>query len=636
MTAFDPEDETQRNRVIRTCVEASLEDLAAGTLARLGELAVFPEEENAPLDVVEALWAETGGLEDDEADALIQRFDALSLLQSLRRGARTLRLHDNMIWYLRDRIGPEGYRAASAAMVRALSARCDAGWAKLPASHAYGWRFLIRHLRAAGQDQEADALLVDYDWIRAKLRATGASDLFGDYLPESPDEFARLVGRAIRLSLPALTANPRELPRQLFGRIGNLDHEAARAIVAAAKRDPDFSPRPRWPGLTPPGAERLRLVGHENFVMSAAFSPDGARIVTACWDKTARVWDAATGKEIAVLRGHENYVTTAAFSPDGARIVTGSHDRTARIWDASTGKEFATLLGHEDAVKSAAFSPDGARIVTASFRDATARIWDAATRQEIATLLGHEDAVKSATFSPDGARVVTGSYDRTARIWDASTGREIAVLRGRENMMEYVVFSPDGTRIITVPETDTARVWDAATGQEIAALRGHAGRVRSAAFSPDGALTVTGSDDGTAQIWDAVTGQKIAALRGHEGGVWSAAFSPDGARIVTASSDRTARIWDAMAGQEIADLLGRESWVMSAAFSPDIARVVAHSHDGTTRIWNACTGQKIADLRSGDVTSASFSPDSSQIVIAAGDTARICDVVTGQEIVTLA
>ena len=79
---------------------------------------------------------------------------------------------------------------------------------------------------------------------------------------------------------------------------------------------------------------------------SAAFSPDGTRIVTASGDKTARIWDAATGKEITVLRGHENEVTSAAFSPDGTRIVTASEDKTARIWDAATGKEITVLRGH--------------------------------------------------------------------------------------------------------------------------------------------------------------------------------------------------------------------------------------------------------------------------------------------------
>ena len=78
-------------------------------------------------------------------------------------------------------------------------------------------------------------------------------------------------------------------------------------------------------------------------MVSAAFSPDGSRIVTASSDNTARVWDAATGKAIVVLSGHEDGVISAAFSPDGSRIVTASWDQTARIWDAATGKAIAIL-----------------------------------------------------------------------------------------------------------------------------------------------------------------------------------------------------------------------------------------------------------------------------------------------------
>ena len=90
-----------------------------------------------------------------------------------------------------------------------------------------------------------------------------------------------------------------------------------------------------------------------------------------------------TGKEIAVLRGHEYQVNSAVFSPDGTRVVTASADKTARIWDAATGKEVA-VLRHEDEVYSAAFSTDGTRIVTTSSQ--TTRIWDAATGKETAVL----------------------------------------------------------------------------------------------------------------------------------------------------------------------------------------------------------------------------------------------------------
>ena len=81
------------------------------------------------------------------------------------------------------------------------------------------------------------------------------------------------------------------------------------------------------------------LKAHDQSVSSAAFSPDGTRVVTASWDNTARIWDAATGAEILALKGHDKGVISAAFSPDGTRIVTASDDSTARIWNAATGAE---------------------------------------------------------------------------------------------------------------------------------------------------------------------------------------------------------------------------------------------------------------------------------------------------------
>jgi hypothetical protein len=116
------------------------------------------------------------------------------------------------------------------------------------------------------------------------------------------------------------------------------------------------------------------LLGHEDWVNSAQFSPDGKRIVTASSDKTARLWETESGKLLATLQGHEDWVNGAQFSPDGKRIVTASSDKAARLWEAESGKLVATLQGHEGSVYSAQFSPDGKRIVTASL-DKTARLW---------------------------------------------------------------------------------------------------------------------------------------------------------------------------------------------------------------------------------------------------------------------
>ena len=72
--------------------------------------------------------------------------------------------------------------------------------------------------------------------------------------------------------------------------------------------------------------EVLSLKGHEEPVASVSFSPDGTRIVTASWDKTAKVWDATTGAMILTLQGHNSRVNSASFSPDGLRIITASDD----------------------------------------------------------------------------------------------------------------------------------------------------------------------------------------------------------------------------------------------------------------------------------------------------------------------
>jgi Tol biopolymer transport system component len=215
---------------------------------------------------------------------------------------------------------------------------------------------------------------------------------------------------------------------------------------------------------------QLALAGHTGLVNSAAFSPDGSRIVTASWDATARVWDATTGAALTTLVGHKAWVHSAAFSPDGTRVVTASWDKTARIWDAATGAVLATLSGHTGPVNGAAFSPDGSRIVTAS-NDNTARLWDARTGALLAPLAGHDDAVKSAVFSPHGRRVATTSFDGTARVWDVATGATLTTLSGHDIWVWNAAFSPDGSRIVTASEDRTARVWDVATGAAIADAR---------------------------------------------------------------------------------------------------------------------------------------------------------------------
>ena len=383
-----------------------------------------------------------------------------------------------------------------------------------------------------------------------------------------------------------------------------------------------------WDAAT--GREIKVFRGHKEAVLSAAFSPDGRRIATASEDDTARIWDAHSAAKLVELRGHEGAVASVAFNPTGTLVATASDDHTARIWSVKSGRELVRLIGHQDRLTGVAFSPNEARVVTAS-ADGTARVWDVITGKATLVLQGHAGVVESANFSPDGATIVTASDDATIRLWDARTGREIARFVANEGALNGAWFSADGTRIVTAARDDTARIWNLKSGRTTTTFFGHDEFVNGAAFSPDGKRIVTASDDKTARIWDADVTNRVTVLRGHDDAILSAAYSPDGRRIATASLDKTARLWWSASGQQILVLSGHEGIVETIAFSPDGTRVVSASDDKTARVWDAWTGRLLAVLRghSDAVFGAAFSPSGKKIVTASKDaTARIWNAGT--------
>ena len=377
----------------------------------------------------------------------------------------------------------------------------------------------------------------------------------------------------------------------------------------------------------------LSILRHNNEVKSVAFSPDGKRLATGSWDRTVKLWDAATGQELLTLKGNLGWVMSVAFSHDGKRLATGSSDGTVKLWDAATGQQLLTFKGHSNQVNSVAFSLDGKRLATGC-NDPTVKLWDAATGRELLTLKGHSAWVTSVAFSPDGKRLATGGDDRTVKLWDASTGQELLTIKGHSSFVKSVAFSPDGMRLATGSADRTVKLWNAATGQELLTLIGHSGMVWSVAFSPDGMRLATGSDDRTVKLWDTATGGQLT-LKGHSSEVTSVAFSPDGKRLATGGDDRTVKLWDAGAGQETLSLKGHSGSVNSVAFSPAGKRLATGSFDGTVKLWNAATGQETLTFRghSGSVNSVAFSPDGKRLATGSGDrTVELWYAATEQEV----
>ena len=243
------------------------------------------------------------------------------------------------------------------------------------------------------------------------------------------------------------------------------------------------------------------LTGHSSSVTSVAFSPDSRTLASGSWDKTIKLWDVQSQREIAALTGHSNWVTSVAFSPDGRTLASGSY-KTIKLWDVQSQREIATLTGHSNWVKSVAFSPDGRRLASGS-EENTIKLWDVQSHREITTLTGHSNHVRSVAFSPDGRRLASGSNDQTIKLWDVHSQGEMVTLTGHSDWVRSVAFSPDGRTLASGSDDKKIKLWDVHSQREIATLTGHSWYVLSVAFSPDGRTLASGSYDNRIKLWRA-------------------------------------------------------------------------------------------------------------------------------------
>jgi hypothetical protein len=146
-------------------------------------------------------------------------------------------------------------------------------------------------------------------------------------------------------------------------------------------------------------------------------------------------------------------------SPDGRSVVTTSFDSTVRVWDRATGRQLATFDLGASSWFPAQFSPDGNLILVTTL-DGKVRVlpWRAGGKPAV---VSSGQSVNRAAFGPDGDRVLTGHNDGTARVWALGTAKPLAVLppSSKENRIDSVASSPAGNLVATGSDDGTARLW---------------------------------------------------------------------------------------------------------------------------------------------------------------------------------
>jgi RNA polymerase sigma factor (sigma-70 family) len=374
------------------------------------------------------------------------------------------------------------------------------------------------------------------------------------------------------------------------------------------------------------GTTRLR---HQHTIKAVRFSRDGKLIVSGAWDDTARLWDAATGRELRRLADPGKPISAVDLSPDGKVVAAGNLNQTFVLWGAATGKELFRSPKLENNVLSLRFSPDGKLLATES--GPVVRLWDVARRRELRRCTEAPSLVWSLVFSPNGKTLAAGCEHGVVCLWDTTTGEALRRLRGPEGGILSIDISGDGKRLACSVAGRGACLWDLATGRQLRRLAG-AGAV---AFAPGGKTLAVGGE-GMIRLYDVAGGTVLrrCRLRGADrGGIGPIAFSPDGTRLVAPGRGKTLQRWDPATGKEIDRLPGHENEIRAAAFTPDRKLLATADADGSVYLWRPADGGIVRHWRIGTGLNAmALAMDGKNLATAGGNVIRLWDPAMGKEV----
>ncbi|WP_448620101.1 NB-ARC domain-containing protein [Geodermatophilus sp. URMC 65] len=562
-------------------LQLGLDYLDPSDRKRYRELAVFAGRGPMPRSAVEALWAAYAAKVGD----LLATFKARALL-SYEPDIDRVDLHDLQFQVAQHDLGQKQLPAAHQKLLDGYAARCPRGWPSGP-DDGYFFPHLAEHLAAAGWQEELARLLLDIEWMRARLIAGGITGLLADYIQLPGDSDLALIQTTLRLSAHVLAADVDQLPAQLAGRtVGRQEEVLVRLHTAAQAWSDHAWLEPLRPTLAQPG-EGLHqtLAGHDGLVAGVAVSADGGTAVSGGRDGTVRVWDLRGRAAPRVLTGHDASVAGVAVSADGATAVSGGFDGTVRVWDLRGRAAPGVLAGHDGPVVAVAVSADGGTAVSGG-RDGTLRVWDLRGRAAPRVLTGHDASVAGVAVSADGTTAVSGGHDGTVRVWELRDPADPRVLAGHDGPVVAVAVSADGGTAVSGGRDGTLRVWDLRDGADPQVLTGHDASVAGVAVSADGTTAVSGGHDRTVRVWELRDPADPRVLAGHDGLVAGVAVSADGTTAVSGGRDGTLRVWDLRGRAAPRVLTGHSARVKGVAVSADGTTAVSGGFDGTVLVWD--------------------------------------------------
>jgi WD40 repeat protein len=314
---------------------------------------------------------------------------------------------------------------------------------------------------------------------------------------------------------------------------------------------------------------------------TVVWSPDGSQLLFA-EDGQTWIWDVRKERVVKVVDIGELIITDAEWSSDGRRIAIAGADKTIRIWDVASKRQMA-MLRNDGIVDRVRFSPDG-QAVLCYVRDRLIQIWNIDKTMKPKNLIDvggpgvhiGNTHLGDMSWSPDGSKIAA-TIGISTYVWDAENGDVLHIFRGPPIFSSTdVIWSQDNNFLFT--DFDSLRVWDMKTGTEVWSVPPAPGSFNTVKLSPDGRQLLVVRE--TAQIWDIENRSLVITIPGS--GYTDADWSPDGNKVITVH-ENTADIWDLSTGKKDTSFSGRgEKLRTRATWSPNGEYVATYN---SRRLW---------------------------------------------------